>query len=194
MKMCGTRDAVANLAAEYGKTLIAAGHAQGKPPRLYPNSISNTIIMVHGDGFVVVGRPEKLANLVNTIVRFRTRTSPYSSDATKPKSHASTDQFTLVPQSHLPDLGLLRELAKLGRSLREMPARFPVQLVHLETGLDASACLPKVILVARPLGPPCDCWAPQVGECCTRAESSNIHGLPPRTIFPTACPSQGPSW
>ena len=64
MSMYGTRDAAASWAAEYGKTLIAAGYAQGKAsPCLFHNASSNTTIMVHGDYFVGVGRPEELAKL-----------------------------------------------------------------------------------------------------------------------------------
>ena len=64
MSMYGTRDAAANWAAEYGKTLIAAGYAQGKSsPCIFHQASSNTTIMVHGDDFVGVGKPEELVKL-----------------------------------------------------------------------------------------------------------------------------------
>jgi hypothetical protein len=68
MSMYGTRDAAANWAAEYGKTLVEAGYMQGKSsPCLFHNSSSNTTIMVHGDDFVGVGRPEELTKLKSTL-------------------------------------------------------------------------------------------------------------------------------
>ena len=62
MSMYGSRDAAANWAAEYGATLVAAGYKQGKAsPCIFHNDESGTTIMVHGDDFVGVGRPEELA-------------------------------------------------------------------------------------------------------------------------------------
>ena len=64
MSMYGTRDAAANWAAEYGQTLIDAGYEQGKTsPCIFHNSKSDTTVMVHGDDFVGVGKPEELAVL-----------------------------------------------------------------------------------------------------------------------------------
>ena len=64
MSMYGTRDAAANWAAEYGATLIAAGYVQGvSSPCVFHNAESNTTIMVHGDDFVGVGRPEELGRI-----------------------------------------------------------------------------------------------------------------------------------
>ena len=64
MSMYGTRDAAANWAAEYGKTLIKAGYKQGiASPCIFHCSATDTTIMVHGDDFVGVGRPEELAKL-----------------------------------------------------------------------------------------------------------------------------------
>ena len=64
MSMYGTRDAAANWAAEYGKTLTDAGFVQGKhSPCIFYNSSSDTIVMVHGDDFVGIGKPEELSKL-----------------------------------------------------------------------------------------------------------------------------------
>ena len=64
MSMYGTRDAAANWASEYCGTLLSAGYAQGKAsPCIFHNEMSDTTVMVHGDDFVGVGRPEELAKL-----------------------------------------------------------------------------------------------------------------------------------
>ena len=64
MSMYGTRDAAANWAAEYGATLLAAGYLQGKSsPCIFHHPHNKTTIMVHGDDFVGVGRPEQLIEI-----------------------------------------------------------------------------------------------------------------------------------
>ena len=64
MSMYGTRDAAANWAAEYGRTLTDAGYVQGRSsPCIFYNSSSDTTVVVHGDDFVGVGQPEELSKL-----------------------------------------------------------------------------------------------------------------------------------
>ena len=64
MSMYGTRDAAANWASEYGKTLTDAGFVQGKSsPCIFHNSSSDTTVMVHGDDVVGIGKPQELAKL-----------------------------------------------------------------------------------------------------------------------------------
>ena len=64
MSMYGTRDAAANWAAEYGATLVAAGFVQGiASPCIFHNEGTDTTVMVHGDDFVGVGRPNELAKI-----------------------------------------------------------------------------------------------------------------------------------
>ena len=83
MSMYGTRDAAANWSAEYGATLIAAGYVQGKAsPCVFHNSDSDTTIMVHGDDFVGVGRPEELAKLRKSLEdKYKIKVETLSGDA-----------------------------------------------------------------------------------------------------------------
>ena len=62
--MYGTSDVMANWAAEYGATLVAAGYVQGiASPCIFHHSEHDTTIMVHGDGFVGVGTPVELGRI-----------------------------------------------------------------------------------------------------------------------------------
>ena len=64
MSMCGTRDAAANWAAEYGATLVAAGYVQGvASPCIFHISKHDSTIMVRGDDFVGVGNPIELGRI-----------------------------------------------------------------------------------------------------------------------------------
>ena len=68
MSMHGTRDAAADWAAEYSSTIIKSGYQQGKScPCIFYNGLTDTAIMVHGDDFVGVGRPEELAKVRNDL-------------------------------------------------------------------------------------------------------------------------------
>ena len=61
MSIYGTRDAALNWALEYGETLKNAGYAQGKSnPCIFHHKEKCVTIMVHGDDFVSVGKPEHL--------------------------------------------------------------------------------------------------------------------------------------
>lgn len=59
MSMYGTRDAALNWALEYGENLKNAGYALGKSnPCIFHHKDTCVTIMVHGDDFGSVGKPE----------------------------------------------------------------------------------------------------------------------------------------
>ena len=87
MSMCGTRDAAANCAAEYGATLIAAVYVQGiASPCIFHHSKFETTILVHGDDFVGVGNPTELGRIRAALEdKYKLKVETLSGDATDGK-------------------------------------------------------------------------------------------------------------